>query len=404
MAFVPTPPVTYTRFLNESQIISFPGLTYRLSYLEAPISVLGKNTPKSVTDEKLVSPDFYHAGIGIQSTDPSNPVEFTLDYELVTGFTIDSFLPEIDDGELIWNNQTEVLIGNYIDRNYWIRSDYICDINNDILVGLQQWTLNTWIPQNPNYSLFSAVLPSSDDPSEPDRETLFNPIMRSSTCNDYCYELFNYLISVQVCIQYDTPPMNNVNAFIVERSQAKVVSYEDKKTEIVNFYTLFEIELRASDDILDRIEEIIEELPDADPDEIPILLAELIVLSVALIVGLESIYESFETVYYYGYDENGPAYWEFDNPQVFINYVEGNLYRSFSAVTPSGIRVNDGYTRSNQTCNIQNSTASERSSLVYSPQSTTAEISYLLIGLFVLLIFGFILYYLYKREKANISK
>lgn len=354
--FVPTPKIQYTRFTEESQIISSPNLNFRVYYLEAPISILGKDTPKSLS-ENLVSLQFFHVGLGFQSTDPSAPLEFTLDYELVTGFTLDALLPEIvgegDNKELVWKNQTEVLIGSFIDRNYWLNSEYVCEIPNSVLVGLQRWTLNTWNPDNPNYSLFSAVVPSEDDPSKPSRETLFNPFMRSSTCNDYCYAAFDYLIDNQVCIEYVTPPKNNVNAFVLPRDKGEIVDYDTFKFLIIEFYEQLEEEINNIEGLLEQIEQVIQEIENAPPEDIPALLVELIELVVQVIIQLALAYANFQFVYYYGYadDTSGEiVYWRFEQPSTFINYIEGNLYRSYAATTINNVKVIDGYTKPGQNC------------------------------------------------------
>lgn len=405
-AFVATPKIQYTKFENRSQIVSNPNLNFRVFYLESTISIIGKDTPKSLS-ENLVSLDFFHAGLGFQSIDPNAPLEFTLDYELETGFTLDALLPEIvgegDDKQLVWNNQTEVLIGNYIDRNYWRTSTYICEISNETLVALQEWTLNTWIPDNPNYSLFSAVLPSQDDPSAPTRETLFNPYMRSSTCNDYCYEAFKFLISRDVCINYVTPPFNNVNAFVLPRDKAEIVNYDEFRFLIIEFYEQLEDEINQIGNLLQQIQEVIEEIETAPPEEIPALLLELVELVAQVIIQLILVYANFQFVYYYGYtdDPNNSGelvYWRFEEPSIFINYVEGDLYRSYSARTINNVKVIDGYTKPGQTCREVVPPPNINTTNFQANTDTWFWISGLILLLAFIIIIGFLLFNRRKRS------
>lgn len=346
------PPISYTRFLAESQILSYPNLSFRMYYLEAPISILGKETPTSLSN-KLLSPNLYHTGIGFQSTDKGDPVEFTFDYELVTGFSFNAILPKIVDGKIIWNNETEVLIGSFIDRSYWLKSTYIGTITNTDLVKMQKYILESWNPANPIYSLFRGCLPSPTDLQStlPSRETIFNPYMRGSTCDDFCYSVFDYLISIGVCIEYVVPPMTNMNCLVAPEENAREVDYEQESGLILIWYSLLEENLADIYDLYNQIDEILAEIKVAPPDEIPALVERLIVLFIEVLFKLGEIFIQYEYMYYYGYHKDGSVgYWRYDSPSIFINYIQSNLLRSFSALNTSGQTVMDGYTASDQPC------------------------------------------------------
>src|SRR6266496_3520022 len=154
---------TYTTFNSSSQILRYSSnLKFRLYYLEAPLSFLGERIGIQFVDN-LLSINGLHTGIGFQCTDQSQPFEFTFDEIVAQGFTISALLPEISNGNLIWHNQPEITLGSFIDEFYWERSTYICTVNSSQLIAVQEWILNVWIPNNPIYSLLSAINSESED-------------------------------------------------------------------------------------------------------------------------------------------------------------------------------------------------------------------------------------------------
>jgi len=172
---------TYAAFKSSNQILSFPtDLKFRVYYLEAPLSFLGERIGIKFVDN-LLSINGFHTGIGFQSLDKSRPFEFTFDEVIAKGFVISALLPTIGDGTLKWNNEPEITLGSFIDKFYWERSTYICTITSSQIVEIQNWILNVWIPNNPIYSLISAINSKSDS-------DVFNPIFRSSIC-DFLYKV-----------------------------------------------------------------------------------------------------------------------------------------------------------------------------------------------------------------------
>jgi len=344
-------PIVYTKLVDSDQIVSFPGATFRMYYLEASISILGKSTPKSLNNN-IVGLNFNHVGVGFQAFCPSKPyfrTEFTLDFELLTGFTFDALIPKIIDGEVVWDNEGEVLIGNFIDRNYWTRADYIGEVTNDQVVAVQQWVIDTWNVNMLMYSLFSGCDPDAE--GNPSRENLFDPYMKSSTCNDFAYDVFDFFINLKVCINYAVPPMTNVNAFVVPRAEAKEVEYEVYKSAIVEYYTSLRANLESLLDLFTQIEALIAEIKVAPIDEIPALILELGLLFVETLVKIGELYIEYEVVYYYGYWTDGSiGYWKYEKPPLFVNYIESNLYRSYPALTTEGKNVIDSYTAESQDC------------------------------------------------------
>jgi len=386
----------YTTFTSGSPFVSHPGMSYNVYLLQAPISVLGKETPSSLSGH-VFNLQLYHTGLGFQSTDLSRQFEFTFDYELVTGFTLNALLPEIVNGELVWHNQTEVLLGNRIDRNYWINSDYICTITDQQLQQYQSWIIRDWIPNNPIYSLFSASIPSDDNPNIPTREGLFNPFMRASTCDTFAYSSFQQFINLSVCIDYVTAPFVNVQVFVVERDNAAIVDYEANKQQLIIYYTALEDTLNTTVTDFANIASLIEQIKNAPLSDIPALLEQLGIVLVETLEQLLALYLEFEFAYYYGYNNNSltasVVYWKFDFARPFVDYVQSNLSRSVDARDLNGNVVNDGYTSANQFCICNCNTVNTN------PVTNFHGIEILV---FILILFVvFILLYAYSRRNRE---
>ena len=185
-----SPPVTYTPYVSRNQILTFPPeLTFRIYYLEAPLSALGDTFGRNLANN-LVSINGFHTSVGFQSTDKSLANEFTLGLDLENGFAISSFVPEIvtkagvDD--LVWNDLTQINLGSYIDRTYWESSSYIGTVTSTQVLQIQNWIFDDWIPKNPIYSIASGI-------KSTDSEDIFNPIFRPSLCDTFCYSIYNFI-------------------------------------------------------------------------------------------------------------------------------------------------------------------------------------------------------------------
>jgi len=195
----------YASFTSINQV-TFPNdLKFRVYYLEAPLGFLKEKIGIEYINNKLTVNGF-HTGIGFQSIDESRHFELTLEAIVAKGFLISSLLPKItgsgDEGILEWNNQAEIKIGSSIDISYWQKSTYVCTINSDQLLKIENWVLNNWIPNNPNYCLLSAINSIS-------KEDIFNPIFRSSICDTFCYSILFFIQGVNGGDQTD--PMAELN-------------------------------------------------------------------------------------------------------------------------------------------------------------------------------------------------
>ena len=339
--------ITYTVFNDHSQVRTFPAnLTFKVYYLEAILSIFGGVEQIGPLGD-LISVNAFHSGVGFQCTDKNNPYEFTLDMIVKDGFTLTSILPEIVDGELVWNNQGANTIGSFIDRSYWERSTYVCTITSAQVTDIMRWTLDTWQPKNPIYSLFYGI---------PDMQDIFNPTFRPAFCDNYAYSIFFYIQDQNggqftdpvnigqgfgVCIDYATVPNVTACAFVSENMVA--IDYETHKGAIVGFY--IELEAALNQIIIDgkSLAEIIQEIRE-NPGNIELILeAEKLLFEILLELYL--IYTEFDLVYYYGYDaNNNPTYWEITNPTILLDYIDSNLQRSFAAKDINGSTVNDGFT------------------------------------------------------------
>lgn len=381
--------VTYTIFDNPSQIKTFPeDLKFRVYYLEATLSIF--DTIMDIDfPSGLIGINAFHSGVGFQSTDKSKPYEFTLDMIVKDGFTLTSILPEIREGELIWNNAPVNTIGSFIDRNYWERSTYICTITSAQVTDIMRWTLDTWQPKNPIYSLFYGI-PTVND--------IFNPTFRPAFCDNYSHSIFFYIqnqnggqftdpvntgTGFNVCIDYCTPPNISSCAFI--STDMVQVDYETDKGAIVNFY--IELETALMQVIIDeeRLMEIIRQLRE-DPGNIE-LIREAEQLIFEILLELAVIYEDFEVVYYYGYDANNqPAYWRINDPTILLQYLDSNLLRSYPPTDINGTIVNDTFTCA--TCHDCETLASSNTDLV---------IIALIILIFLIIVITILLIYVLLR-------
>lgn len=366
------PEVEYLSFSNRSQILRFSDfLEFRVFLLEAPLSVLTETIGISLANG-LLNINGFHTGVGFQCTDPLYPYEFCLSLELVNGFAISSFIPEIktENGKrtLSWKNLNKITIGTYIDMDYWDRSTYMTTITSKQLVEIQNWIFDFWIPNNPIYSIASGIKSDS-------LKDIFNPIFRPSFCDTFSFSLLSFIsgvdignqldpihnlyVGLQHCIDYVTVPNFTLVSF-VESSAGSIVpvSFEQNREEIVSFYETLSNEINDIINIEQVTVFLIQRLLRGDnPDVIVRLIEQELFTAISLIA---TAYQNFSVVYYYGYnDQNQPQYWKITSPQLFISYINSNLRRNYPSISINNDLINDPQFVNRKTCTyIKNSTSS----------------------------------------------
>ena len=228
--------LNYCKFTKANIITPPLDTVFRVYYLEAKLSLVPDETlfeHKAIRGTNLVSINAYHTGIGFQSTDPQNPLEYWFDYT-ADSFGIDVFLPKIvqmDDGskELLWNNGASVGYSDAIQTSYWIKSTYICNVSSTQLLSFQQWILDTFLPRNQYYQSFVA----SENRS---REAIFNPILRAAICDTFCIDAYEYFQSqLGSCIQYVSFPYESVFALILYDSVSTITLNQPNENPLITY-------------------------------------------------------------------------------------------------------------------------------------------------------------------------
>ena len=359
----------YTKFTSFPVIPA--NLKLEIYYLEAPLSILGETVGVRFTNN-LVSINGFHTGIGFQCTDRNNPYEFTVDYIISEGFTLSALVPEIvassSGTQLIWHNESEVTLGQFIDRTYWQRSTYITTISSNDLPAIGNWINNVWVRNNPIYSLFlGSKNVDVTDPDNLDSNLQGNIIMRSSICDTFCYALIGFLNGndtikqngTQIvfgvnnyCVDYATVPNISINVF-VERFPGSIVpvDFASNSADIIAFYEEFEDAVNRVlnfDLIIDQIIQMIEDEDSEDQDSLIRLVFQEIFTTVNLV---SDIYRSFGVIYYYGYHPNGQlGYWRITQPNPVLAYSRSSLKRNFFAKDVNGQYVLDDDTVEPREC------------------------------------------------------
>nr|QBK90269.1 MAG: hypothetical protein LCPAC102_01820 [Pithovirus LCPAC102] len=377
----------YVPFTSFDQIIKFPSnLNFRVYYLEAPISILSQNVLSQDILNDIIDINIFHSGIGFQSTDINNPIEFTLDYNIINGLNITSLFPTIiqspnGDENLIWNNEAAPFIGNHIDRDYWFQSKYIATISSSQLHNIEKWVLQSWIPQNPIYVLFSGSKSNK-------RESLFNPFMRSSDCYDFAYFMIEFMKdSLKICIDYATVPNITIATFISSFPGSIVpVSFEENKNDIIEFYRNVNIFIQNIIDIQANIQECIKENSSS-------LTLYAIENDLFVITQLyDDIYNTFNIIYVFGYLPDGSiGYWKITNPNPLIDYIKINIKRSYRSIDLEGNSVTDSFSDIIPTCKTTKNTSNILFIILF----------IIVIFIMIVLIFYFVFYYKNNENNTN---
>lgn len=367
----PNVPATYTIFNNRNQILRFSSNTkFRVYYLEAPLSILSDILVNSGVISSLVEFNIFHSGIGFQAISEKTPFEFTFDYSLINGFNIQTLVPKIIDNEIIWNNKAAVYLGNFIDRNYWNHSTYIATISGDQLILIQEWMINTWSTENPNYVLFSGS-------TSEERKDLFNPIMRSADCYDFAYALFDFMkYSLFICIDYTVVPNLTIAAFISSFPGSIVpIDFETHRDEIITFFQ----------GVIDFFDNININLSILNPFNIYSAKTDLF----SIIQLYVNFYQSLNVIYILSYLPDGSlGYWQITNPRILIDYVQIDIPRSYKSLNIDGKLVTDEYSDLITTC------------IDVTPQtSSNLTILFIIFLIIVILIIMAIIFMTYQRKQ-----
>lgn len=187
-------------------------------YLEAVLGLLQKVENELDMKNRLFQPNAFHSAVGFRVKTGSNiDTEFVFDLS-VESFNLSIFLPIIKDGELEWFNRTVYSVYP-IDRNYWYKSTYICNINRHILIRLVDWLQGGYIQTNSMYvflSIFSCS-PNIDGKCLIDNPE--SPIIKGYICDDFCYDVFRYLQNIQkIDINYIVVPDYTVTGILVDKN------------------------------------------------------------------------------------------------------------------------------------------------------------------------------------------
>ena len=373
------PPIldaTYKIFDSSTQILRFPkNLLFRVYYLEAPLSILSDALVNAGVISSLVELNIFHSGIGFQCVNEKRPFEFTFDYNIIDGLNIMSLVPTIVDNDVIWNNAAKPFIGNFIDRDYWNHSTYIATITPDQLILIQEWIIRTWVPENPNYVLFSGV--ASNNILE-ERRALFNPIMRSADCFDFAYAMIQFMKnSLRIRIDYPVVP-NLTIAALVGSSPASIVpvDFEANQEEIVAFYQSV-IDFFNNPNISNVF----------GASQFNTFSTENDIFSVIQLYA--EFYQNLNTIFVFAYHPDGsPGYWLITNPTVFIDYVQIDIKRSFRAVDTSGQLVTDAYSDLIPTC------------LEFNVGGSTSWLFFIIfLIIFIIIIMAIVVYFVYYRKR-----
>lgn len=199
---------------DEPSFDFLPEKKIKVFYLEAPLSVANP------VNTQISQFNLYHAGLGFECDNIRFVIEFTANYAMQ-----DAVIPKIVNEELVWTNDTSIRFGE-LSLEYWITSTYLCTITKDQFIKFRDNILKYYIPNNKYYVLCKGSKTSSV-------YDLLNPLLKSSTCDDFVIYGLNFFKNLGVKIEYVTyPKFTNLNIV----GSMKKLDYNENKDEIINFY------------------------------------------------------------------------------------------------------------------------------------------------------------------------
>jgi len=231
-----------------SNIISYPNGTFSVHWL---------------TSERRGS-----SSIGVKSS--SGKICHTFEYKLKNFDLSGCLLPIINGDELIWKMVSDIEISDEINESLWETSTYICIIDNDTLVDMQQWLIKYWIDKNPMYSLIGAQM------------------MASSTCDLFSSNVVAYLTSRESTEKVLIIPPK-YSSYYLTCDSSTTVDYELQKSEINQYYSSLSMNINKLD------------------SETAVEYTKRIIAAM----------NSFESIYVLGYHQPGIiGYWKFHKPVI----------------------------------------------------------------------------------------
>jgi hypothetical protein len=320
-------------------------------YLTAPLSILGQNLLKSnIPDFPLPLESTFHSGVGFQSIDNDKQYEFYFDF-IAVNFGTDVIFPKIitlpnGTESLQWKNESIVTLGLKIDRSYWTASEYIATITSDEMSRYQQWILETYVPMNTIYAY-------SETSKGITRDALFNPLLRSSICDNFCFSSFIFFQDQQcVPIDFPVPPKETIISFIVNEIQDIVQLDYDNAAErafIIEFYKELEKQFEQRFgfvEVLNQTMQQILSLSNVQERDLAMksLRSDTLLAPYMLANLLKASAFTFMIVYTYSPMTNDIKYFRVNFSNTYVDYIISDLKRNIIAYDYNGLKVLDLYT------------------------------------------------------------
>lgn len=278
----------YKKFTKDISFDFLPDEDIRVFYLEAPLSIFHEHSVRATAGLSLVEVNGFHTGVGFQVGN----MKFYLDYTAVGSMFSALYPTGVDaSGNPIWENATMVTIGE-LSSEYWEHSTYLCNITKKQFLNLRDKILNEFLPHNPSYALFCVA-------KSTDITDIGNPILRSSTCDDFVLYVIHTLHNMKVQLDFITHPKMTIAAIISPTVKLLDYNNPDDKITILTFYNNIQKVLAADEQAM---KEAIDELEkETDRTKQLALLKNDIttVRNMAL-----KIFSDFGTIIYYDYNSN----------------------------------------------------------------------------------------------------
>lgn len=306
--------LNYKKLTKDISFDFLPDEDIRVFYIEAPLSIFNEHSVRATAALTLVEVNGFHTGIGFQVGNMKFYLDYTAEFSMFSAL----YPTGINDGgEPIWKNGSMVTIGE-LSYEYWEHSTYLCTINKKQFLNLKDKILVEFIPDNPSYSLFCVAKSSNTVDLE-------NPILRSSTCDDFVLYVIHTLQNMKIELEFVTYPKMTIAALISPTVKLLDYNNDNDRNVILSFYSIMQQNLKTDEE---EMKKIINDLAkEKDKDKLLVMLKNDIttVRSMAL-----KLYSNFGTVIYYTYNsDNVMSYYSitFSNPtdSVYLAYNPSSL-------------------------------------------------------------------------------
>jgi hypothetical protein len=302
------------------------GSKIKVFYLEATLALIQDNLP---TKNNIVSINTYHSALGFIYEDGT---EFVI--ELVAKEILRTQFPnqiELKNNNIVWENQTQVNYYPSIDRNYWKFSTYICEIEPSIFPLMKKFILDSFMPNNQMYVMWSVIRSP---------ETYSSPILRNCICDTLPFAIIEFFKENGVLIAFVTPIFVGASGIITDKDVKKLDEKNQiDKTKIITFYKNVAVQFN---DLMNKIETIKKSIkkPGDKPGD------KSFASEYTVATEIMEVLKKFGTIIVYTYDkDNRPAYFEVENKGILLDYIENkNITRNVYAKDIDGNIVKDVYT------------------------------------------------------------